>query len=93
MPWKVVVSRTAARDIDRLEAWLLDKNPGAAVKVRGILQAAFEGTVQFPRRGRIVRGAIRQTYAPFGKSAYVIRYRFQNGQVIITRIFHGKERR
>jgi plasmid stabilization system protein ParE len=39
--FSVTISRRASRDVDRLEDWLIDKQPRAAVRVGEILFAAI----------------------------------------------------
>jgi plasmid stabilization system protein ParE len=36
---------------------------------------------------------IRETYAKFGRSRYVFRYRVLENEVVILRIWHGREAR
>ena len=93
MSVRLVISPAAARDLDRLEAWLLDKDPTAAIRAGEVLRAALQTLTEFPLRSRLVRGEIRELNAPFGRSVYVIRHRVRGEQVIVTRIFHGRERR
>jgi len=49
--------------------------------------------VELPERGRPRGTLTRELNAAFGRSIYVIRYRVIEEQVIITRVFHGRERR
>jgi plasmid stabilization system protein ParE len=91
--YTVIVSPRAALDVDRLELWLLDKNPSAALRVGAVLEAAMASLVELPERGRPRGSLTRELNAAFGRSIYVIRYRVIEEQVIITRVFHGRERR
>jgi plasmid stabilization system protein ParE len=52
--------------------------------------------VDLPERGRPAEKAgYRELVAPFGRGAYVIRYRIDYGRdtVVIARIWHGREQR
>jgi plasmid stabilization system protein ParE len=91
--FRVIISTEAAKDVDRLEAWLLDKNPSAAVRVGVVMEEALASLEQMPERGRALTTTMRELNAPFGHGVYVIRYRVMDQQVIVTRIFHGRERR
>ncbi len=92
----LVVSRAAAADLDRLHAFLADKNPVAARQAVAALIAAVESLDAFPERGRPagVRN-IRELIVPFGQSGYVLRYAHSAaaGDVIALRIWHGREAR
>jgi plasmid stabilization system protein ParE len=90
---QVLISVTASKDVDRLEAWLLDKNPGAALRVAAVLHDAIGSLQEMPERGRLVASALRELNAKFGRGIYVIRYQVRDRHVVVTRIFHGRERR
>jgi len=81
----------ALRDVDRLYRFLLEKNPQAA---KTILNAAVP-LEAFPEFGIPVpdKPNLRGIYAAFGHSSYLIRYTLSgNGSVLITRVWHGKEK-
>ncbi len=93
---KLVVSRAAAADLERLHAFLADKNPVAARLAVAALIAAAESLHAFPERGRPsgVRN-VRELIVPFGRSGYILRYAHSaaTGEVIVLRIWHGREAR
>ncbi len=89
----VGVSGPARRDLQRLHNWLADVNPGAADRAVDAIVSGILSLEDFPERGRPLRGGIRELRIDFGRDGYVLRYRAQNGDVIITRVFHGRERR
>ena len=95
MNFQIIVSRAASNDVDRLEAWLLDKDPGAALRVGEVLYAAIASLEQMPERGRHAAATsdIRELNAKFGGATYVIRYQVDGRHVVVTRIFHGREQR
>ena len=64
MRFRVVISQAASKDVDRLEAWLLDKNPNAAVRVGVVLRRAIDSLEDWPERGRRVRANTRELYQP-----------------------------
>ena len=87
----------ALDDIDRLHAFLKEKNPVAAdaaiAKIRNAANSLIESS---PERGTpIGRAGFRQLFVRFGRSSYVIRYRVDvpRDQLIVVRIWHGRERR
>lgn len=93
---KIVVSEVALADLDRLQAFLADKNDKAAKRAKGKLIDAIDSLSTFPERGRpLADGSFRELMVPFGKSSYVIRYVYRAAleTVTITRVWHGLERR
>jgi len=64
----LIVSQAAAADLERLHAFLADKNPASAKQAVAALIAAAESLHLFPERGRPsdVRN-IRELIVPFGR--------------------------
>lgn len=92
----VKLSRAAVRDLERVVAFLEEKNPNAALEARKTIGDVLERLNKFPECGRLIREnpPIRLIATGFGKSGYVFRYRIDNaGTVWILRIWHGKEDR
>jgi plasmid stabilization system protein ParE len=93
---KLIVSRDAVADIDRLRAFLTDKNPAAAERAVTTIVAAIQSLDMSPDRGRPTGTVgVRELIAPFGRSAYVLRYSHlpDSDEVLILRIWHGREHR
>ena len=93
MKFRVVISQAASKDVDRLEAWLVDKNPNAAARVGEVLRRAINSLENWPERGRRMRSKTRELDAKLGGGVYVVRFQVHRDQVVVTRIFHGRERR
>ena len=93
---KLIVTRAALADLERLRTFLADKNPAAAQRAVAALEQAMESLDIFPDRGRpsSLAGA-RELIVPFGRSAYIVRYaRLERvDEVVILRIWHGREDR
>jgi toxin ParE1/3/4 len=92
----LVVSWAAVADLERLRAFLADKNPAAARDAVAALVAAAESLHSFPQRGRPVGAPnIRELIVPFGRSGYVLRYAYSaaTDEAVILRIWHGREAR
>jgi plasmid stabilization system protein ParE len=93
---KLIVSRWAAADIERLRVFLENKNRAAAERAVVILSRAIQSLGNLPDRGRPAgKPGIRELIVPFGQSAYVVRYahRADAGEVVVLRIWHGREER
>lgn len=93
---KLIVSREAAADVERLHDFLREQNPIAAQRAVVLLTEAVDSLESLPDRGRPSGvPAVRELIVPFGRSAYVIRYvhLVDEDSVIVLRIWHGRERR
>jgi plasmid stabilization system protein ParE len=93
---KLIVSQAAAADLARLHAFLADKSPAAAERAAAVLISAVQSLDKFPERGRPSGTPnVRELIVPFGRSGYVLRYahREQGGEVVVLRIWHGREAR
>jgi toxin ParE1/3/4 len=93
---KLGVSQAAAADLVRLHEFLADKSPVAAERAAAALMSAVRSLDTFPERGRPSGSPnIRELIVPFGQSNYVLRYayRAQTKEVIVLRIWHGREER
>jgi plasmid stabilization system protein ParE len=71
---------------------------GASLPERAVdtLFAAARSLADQPERGRpAARPGYREMIVPFGAGAYIIRYRIdpRRNVVVITRLWHGRERR
>lgn len=93
---KLTVSRAAAADLARLRDFLADKSLPAAQRAIAAIAQAIDSLVAYPDRGRPsdVEG-LRELVVPFGGSAYIIRFEHdrQREEVLIIRIWHGREAR
>jgi plasmid stabilization system protein ParE len=83
-------------DLGRLRDFLVEKDPRAAARASETLAEAIDSLLQFPDRGRISPlPGHRELVVPFGKSAYVVRYKYraESQTVSIVRVWHGREER
>jgi toxin ParE1/3/4 len=87
---RVVWTRAALRGVWRAYDYILDFNPQAAERMAEGLFEAGESLVDFPHRGRSVRGAaMRELVAVH---PYIIRYRIAGDDVVILRVRHTSRR-
>jgi plasmid stabilization system protein ParE len=93
---KLIVSRAAAADVVRLRTFLAERDNRVAQRVTIALDTAVRSLKDFPERGRPsgLVGA-RDLNVPFGQSSYVLRYVYsaEADEIIILRIWHGRELR
>lgn len=92
----ILLSQEAALDIERLREFLEVKDPIAAKRALDVIWTAFEKVEKLPKLGRPTEDPhIRQIVIRFGRTGYVSRYtiRQNSGNVLILRIWHGREAR
>jgi toxin ParE1/3/4 len=87
---RIVWTQTALRGMWRAYEYLMDFNPQAAVHLAESLLAAGDSLVNFPHRGRPVRGTNMRELVTV--SPYIIRYRVTADTVIILRVRLGSRR-
>ena len=83
-------------DLERLGAFLKDKNPATARRAVVLLGQAIQSLDFAPDRGRLAgTPELRELIVPFGISAYILRYAHDvaREEIIILRIWHGREAR
>lgn len=94
---KLVFLPEALEDIERLFQFLIDINPLAAQKAMLAIDEGGSLLTQTPYAGAPMdhNPEYRQLFVPFGKSAYVLRYRIdtQNDVLAVVRVWHGREKR
>jgi plasmid stabilization system protein ParE len=93
---KLIVSEAAVADLERLHAFLANRNPAAAHRAIAALITAIQSLDMFPERGRPSGTPnVRELIVPFGRSAYVLRYSYSamENEIVIIRIWHGREAR
>jgi plasmid stabilization system protein ParE len=92
---KITFTPRARADLVRLRTWLADKDVEVAdAAVRAIVER-IDRLERFPMMAPNAPGSetLRDLQIRFGKYGYVARYGVLDGQVIIARIFHGRENR
>jgi plasmid stabilization system protein ParE len=82
-------------DLERLLAFLKTKSPLAAVRAVEAIVAAASSLENYPEVGPPIGDGTgrREFVIPFGSGAYVLRYRVEGNDVVILRVWHGRENR
>ncbi len=91
----VVWSRPALADLDRQYQFLKEQNPESASRaVQAIIQAG-KSLAQSPQRGTPIAAApgLRKLVVRFGKVGYLIHYALLEDEVLILRVYHGRQHR
>ena len=87
------LSPHAGRDLLRLASFLSVKNPDAALRALLAIEDAARSLETLGERGKPGPHDARELIVRFGRDGYAIRYTLSASEVIITRIFHGREQR
>lgn len=89
---RLVYSVEAVADLQRLRAFIAEKNPPAAAQVAAELLTRVESLCTFPEMGRPVElaptpGSIRD----FVFGHYIVRYALHSQSVVVLRVWHHYE--
>jgi addiction module RelE/StbE family toxin len=91
----VVWSRPALADLDRHYQYLKDQSPESASRaVQAIIQSG-KSLAQTPQRGNPIAAApgLRKLVVRFGKVGYLLHYTVLEDEVLILRVYHGRQNR
>jgi plasmid stabilization system protein ParE len=83
----------AADDVHRLHLFLASVAPEAAVQVIRSLTAAPDRLLGYPRLGAPVDGFEPRDVRRLIVGRYEMRYEVRDDEIVILRIWHGRERR
>jgi plasmid stabilization system protein ParE len=88
------LSPEAVLDVERLRAFLDQNNPDVTQRALARIWTAIERLQEFPALGVPTKDAnVRQIVIRFGASGYIVRYVAEPKDIVITRIWHGREAR
>jgi len=90
----VVWSDSGLRDLARLHGFLADQNRPAAMQAVRAIRKSVRMLRAHPAIGRTVEdmpAGFRELVVPFGRSAYVLRYRLRAERVVILALRHARE--
>jgi plasmid stabilization system protein ParE len=92
---QVVWSPTASQDLERHYNFLLTQDAITATKAVQKIIKTGGSLAQSPYRGGIVqqKTGLRKLLVSFGKYGYVIHYAVIEEEVVILRVYHGRENR
>jgi plasmid stabilization system protein ParE len=90
---RLIYSREALDDLERLVGFLAEHDPTAAVDSARAITSAVQMLAAHPMVGRRVRDEIRELVISYGRTGYVALYRFvpARDQVRILRVRHQRE--
>lgn len=91
---KVVWTQKARLELLRLQAFLAPKSNRAAARAVQTIRKSLQTLKSAPEGGLSIPWlpeGYREWYIPFGKSGYVVLYRYFGTEVVIQTIRHGRE--
>lgn len=85
----------AVSDLARLRDFIRVHNPEAAQRAAKRIRDAVHGLLELPLIGRPVldidKPQLRDLFIPFGQAGYWVRYAVTDDEIIIIKIWHGRE--
>ena len=90
---KIVWSSTAWADIDRLHAFLVERDPDAADEIFDRLANAPSRLLEFPRRGSKLSRFDPKDVRELRIGKYILRYELVDTNIRVVRFFHVREER
>jgi plasmid stabilization system protein ParE len=91
----VIWTPAALQDVARLhDAFLSPKNREAARRAIGAIRQSARSLATHPELGRPVEEMppeFRERFVPFGRSGYVVLYRYDGSRVAILAVRHSRE--
>lgn len=92
---RIIITRTAQRDFERLRQFLETQSPEAAKRAAKLIKESIRSIAQFPESHRPVLDMMfhRERIVDFGSSGYVVRYFYEpsKDEIIVLRMRHQRE--
>ena len=92
---QIVWTQAAIADLNRHYDFIKLNDSDAATRAVQAIASSAESLQENPRRGAIVDevAGLRKLIVSFGKYGYIIHYAILENDVIILRVYHGRENR
>jgi len=91
---RVVWTQKARADLLRLREFIAPKSTQAATHAARVIRQGMQTLKTAPQAGISIPwlpDGYREWYIPFGKSGYVVLYRYLGAEVVVQTIRHGRE--
>jgi len=91
---RLIFSENAIRDLIRMQEFLREKSPEAALRARNTILASLNSLIDFPEANRPVSEVPghRELVIKFGSGGYVARYHYTFGSdVVVLFVKHQRE--
>lgn len=97
MPRRLNWHPQAVADLARLREFIHIHNPAAANRAATRIRETVRQLLDFPDIGKGVEDInnqnLRDLFIPFGQGGYWLRYLVRQDDIVIVRIWHGRENR
>jgi plasmid stabilization system protein ParE len=95
---RIVWLNAAVSDLARLREFIRVNNPAAADRAAKRIIQAVDKISAYPSIGRPVldikqKQAFRDLFIPFAQGGYWLRYAVTKDEIVLVRIWHGRENR
>ena len=91
MAYEIVFAPRALRDLEAIEAYLIERSPSGSRNVLAALKGTIDSLVDFPRIGSPIDDEHRYRL-PLRQYPYAIFYRVAADEILILHIRHGARR-
>jgi plasmid stabilization system protein ParE len=94
MNYRVVISRSARRDLDRIRNWWLANDSEVAFRFAGGVKATLDRLAQLPNMGdeyEVPDGTWRRRVRVGGFGRYWLYYHFDGTTVRVLRVIHSSQ--
>jgi plasmid stabilization system protein ParE len=97
MPRRLNWLPAALSDLARLREFISIHNPAAANRAASSIRVGAGQLLDHPHLGKSVEDInnpnLRDLFIPFGQGGYWLRYLIRQEDIVIVRIWHGRENR
>lgn len=90
---RVRFSRQARADLLAQIDWLAQLSPAAARRASQSIQNTLAWLADFPLAAPMADDHHRDAAVRFGRDGFLLRYRVEGDDLIIVRVFHGRQAR
>lgn len=91
---KIRYSSGSIRDLKRIHDFLEKAGPGVINRSALAIRRGLAGLAEYPQIGRTIEElpiAFREWPIAFGDSGYLVRYKFEDNEVLVLSVRHQKE--
>lgn len=91
---QVIYTPSAVRDLERVRAFLKEKDPKAAARAGQTILNSMNDIARAPSMGLPIEQMpqeFRDWIISFGRTGYVVRYRISGDKIVVLAVRHQKE--
>lgn len=88
---RLVITRTAFKDIASIWSYIAADSPDAADRVRDDIEAAMRALAEMPGMGHVRADVMIPSYRFWRVHSYIIAYRVKGATLFVSRVVHGAQ--